>query len=54
MNKYMETFINQMEIGYILRLPTTSNSIESKNSLFSAIKKIKKCFGSVKSMEEFY
>ncbi len=54
MTKYMDTFVQQMEIAFKEDLPPTSNSVESKNSLFSIFRKKKKGFGSTESMVEFF
>jgi len=53
-DKYIDTWAFQMEIHYKENLPTTSNSIESKNSLFKVFSNNSKCFDSRTSLEEFY
>jgi len=53
-HKYIEIWNLQMELNFREGLPTTSNSIESKNSLFKVFAKISKCFGSNESMEQFF
>ena len=45
-NKYIDTWAFQMELNYNQGLPTTSNSIESKNSLFKVYRNNSKCFDS--------
>ena len=53
-HKYIDTWNLQMELNFKKGLPTTSNNIEAKNSLFKVFTKISKCFDSNSGMEEFF
>lgn len=53
-HKYLATWGVQMELYSEKGLPLTSNSIESKNSLFRVFSNISKCFENGTRMEEFF
>jgi len=52
--KYIDIWAVQMEMGSKEGLPTTSNAIESKNSIFKVFTKRSKCFETKTTMEEFF
>jgi len=52
--KYIEIWTLQMELGFKKGLPTTSNGVESKNSLFKVFIHKAKCFENSTTMEEFF
>jgi hypothetical protein len=53
-NTYLDTWVMQMEKGVKEGIPTSSNIIESKNSIFKAFSKKAKCYESTESMECFF
>lgn len=53
-NKYIDIWTYQMELNFKENLPTTSNSIESKNSLFKTFRNNSKCFETKETTEEFF
>lgn len=53
-NKYIHIWAVQMELYAEKGLPTTSNSIESKNSLFKVFSNVSKCFNNGDRLEEFF
>jgi hypothetical protein len=50
----MEIWNLQMELGFKKGLPTTSNGVESKNSLFKIFTRRAMCFENSTTMEEFF
>jgi len=52
--KYIDIWAFQMELNFKKGLPTTSNSVESKNSLFKVFRNNSKCFETKVTMEEFF
>jgi hypothetical protein len=52
--KYIEIWAIQMELSVQENITTTSNVIESKNSIFKAFSKKAKCFEDRKSTENFF
>jgi len=52
--KYIDIWALQMELGFRKGLPTTSNGVESKNSLFKVFMKKAKCFENNTTMEEIF
>jgi hypothetical protein len=53
-HKYIEIWTLQMELNFKEGLPTTSNSIESKNSLINIFRNNSKCFETNNTMEDFF
>jgi hypothetical protein len=51
--KYIEIWNLQMELGFKKGLPTTSNEVESKNSLFKVFIRKAKCFESNATWKSF-
>jgi hypothetical protein len=53
-DKYLDIWALQMEKSVTEGIPNTSNSIESKNSIFKKFAKILKCLKDNDRLEEFY
>jgi len=53
-NKYVEMWAVQMELSSKNKITTTSNLIESKNSIFKAFSKKAKCYEDGDSTENFF
>jgi len=53
-NKYIDVWSMQMEISAKEGIPTTSNILESMNSIFKAFIKKAKCYESPESLEGFF
>lgn len=53
-NKYIDTWAVQMEMSVKEGIPTTSNILESMNSIFKAFIKKAKCYGSPESLDCFF
>lgn len=53
-NKYIDIWVMQMEKGAKEGIPTSSNIVESKNSIFKSFSKKAKCYEDVESMECFF
>lgn len=53
-NKYIDVWAVQMEMSVKERIPTTSNILESMNSIFKAFIKKAKCYESPESLDCFF